>query len=272
MPYLKTADDCSIYYEILGDAPGKPTITFVNGTLQTTVYWKLNTKALAHQFRLLVYDARGQGESDLGSLPLSLPLHVSDLKALLDHAGITQTALVGISHGARVALGLADQFPDRITRMVLCSISTRATFRARMIVRSWHEILQRHSLDAMVWAALPHIFGRSFLRANEKQLERMVKTLVRRNRTESLRAHLAALQKYPPLGAVLKSQPFLVLVITGEDDPLVTSEGAAEIASVCGGRHIELEGIGHSISAEAPQEFHRIVSEFLKDRKKEDES
>jgi 3-oxoadipate enol-lactonase len=264
MPYLKTSDDCSIYYELLGDTPGKPTLTFVNGTLQTTVYWKLAARELAHQFRLLVYDARSQGASDLGSLPLSLPLHVADLKALLDHLGIYQTALTGISHGARVALGLADLEPDRITRLVLCSISTRATFRAKMIVRSWHEILQRHSLDAMVWAALPHIFGRNFLRANERQLERMVKTLVRRNRTESLRMHLEALQKYPPLGTQLKALPFLVLVLTGEDDPLVTSEGAAEVARICGGRHIELEAIGHSISAEAPQEFNRIVGEFLK--------
>jgi 3-oxoadipate enol-lactonase len=263
MPYLKTADDCSIYYEMLGEGPGKPTITFVNGTLQTTVYWKLAARELAHQFRLLVYDARGQGESDLGSLPLSLPLHVSDLKTVLDHLGIFQTAIVSISHGARVALALADQHPDRITRMVICSISTRATFRAKMIVRSWHEILQRHSLDAMVWAALPHIFGRKFLRANERQIERIVKTLVRRNRTESLRAHLQALQNYPPLGSNLKSQPFLVLVLTGEDDPLVTAEGAEEVARVCGGRHIELKGVGHSLSAEAPREFHRIISEFL---------
>lgn len=263
MPYLKTTDNCSIYYELLGDGAGKPTITFVNGTLQTTLYWKMAAKELNHQYRLLLYDARGQGASDLGALPLSLQLHASDLKALLDELGIHRTALVGISHGARVALCLADQSPDRITRMVLCSISTRATFRARMIVRSWHEILQRHSLDAMVWAAVPYIFGRNYLRANERQLERIVRTLVRRNQTESLRAHLAALQNYPPLSAGLNNLPFLVLVLTGADDPLVTREGAEEIASICGGRHTELPGVGHSISAEAPQQFHRLVSEFL---------
>lgn len=265
MPYLKTTDDCSIYYELLGDGPGKPAIVFANGTLQTTLYWRLAARELSHHYRLLLYDARGQGASDLGTLPLSLQLHASDLKALLDELGIHQTAVMGISHGARVALALADQTPDRITRMILCSISTRATFRAKTIVRSWSEILQRHSLDAMVWAAVPHIFGRTYLRANERQLERIVKTLVRRNRTESLRAHLAALQTYPPLGAQLKSLPFLSLVLTGEDDPLVTREGADEIARICGGRHIELEGVGHSISAEAPQKFHRLVSEFLAD-------
>ncbi len=263
MPYFKTIDGCSLYYELIGEGAGKPVITFVNGTLQTTVYWKIAAKALAGPFRLLVYDARGQGESDLGATPLSLALHAADLKGLLNELGIHQSAVVGISHGARVALALADQSPDLITRLVLGSISTRATFRAKMIVRAWHEILQRHSLDAMVWAALPHVFGRAYLKANEPQLERIVKTIVRRNKTEGLRAHMEALQHYPPLGATLKALPFLVLVVTGEDDPLVTREGAEEIARICGGRHLELKGIGHSLSAEAPRQFIDIVSDFL---------
>ena len=263
MPYFKTLDDCNLYYELAGEGPGKPTITLINGTLQTTVNWKPVAKGLAANFRLLTYDARGQGASDLGESPLTLDLHASDLNLLLAELNIQQTAIVGISHGARIALALAGKSPDLITRLVLCSISTRATFRAKMIVRSWHEILLRHSLDAMVWAALPHVFGRTYLRENEKHLDRIVKTIVRRNRTESLRAHLAALQNYPPLRTVLHNLPFLSLLLTGEDDPLVTKEGAEEMASICGGRHVELEGIGHSISAEAPRRFVKLVGEFL---------
>ncbi|MDA8141500.1 MAG: alpha/beta hydrolase [Desulfobacteraceae bacterium] len=263
MPYFKTTDDCSIYYELMGDAPGKPVIVFINGTLQTTVYWKIAAKELARRFRILIYDGRGQGDSDLGNRPLSLDLHAADLKALLYELGIHQSALVGLSHGARVALTVANQSPDLVTRLILCSISTHASFRAKMIVRSWHEILQRHSLDAMVWAALPHVFGRTFLKENEKQLDRIVKTIVRRNKTEALRAHLEALQHYPPLGNVLKAPPFLVLVLTGEDDLLVSKEGAEEIAEICGGRHIEFKGIGHSLSAEAPKQFIQIVTDFL---------
>ena len=47
MPYFKTMDGCSLYYELIGEGAGKPVITFVNGTLQTTVYWKIAAKALA---------------------------------------------------------------------------------------------------------------------------------------------------------------------------------------------------------------------------------
>ena len=149
MPFFKTDDGCSLYYEQIGDGPGKPTLTFVNGTLQTTVYWKLVSKALANRYRLLIYDCRGQGESNLGNAPLSLDRHADDLKGLLDALGIAKASMVGISHGARVALSLADKRPDMITRLVVCSISTQSSFRAKMVVRSWFEILQRHSLDRL---------------------------------------------------------------------------------------------------------------------------
>lgn len=263
MPYFKAPDGCNLYYELLGDGAGKPAITFINGTLQTTVYWKQFRKTLTDRFRLLLYDCRGQGESDLGAVPLSLKQHASDLQFLLYELGIYRTHMIGISHGARVALSLADNYPELIARMVLCSISTQSTFRAKMVVRSWFEILQRHSLDAMVWSALPHVFGHKYLRENSKILDRIVNTIVRRNRTDALRMHFDAMQNYPPLIHTLNKTPFLNLVLTGEDDPLVTNAGGQEIARVCGGRHEELKGVGHSIPVEAPDLFIRLVKEFL---------
>ena len=263
MPYINVQGGCSLYYEMIGEGPDKPTIAFINGTLQTTVYWKLVSKDLANRFLLLIYDCRGQGESSLGEVPLSLEQHTDDLKDLLYGLGIETAALVGISHGARVALALAGERPELVGRMVLCSVSTQSTIRANMVVRSWHEILQRHSLDAMVWSAVPLVFGGPFLQKNRKVLERIVKTIVRRNKTESLRSHLSAIQNYPSLARTLKKLTSLVLVLIGEDDPLVTPAGAAEIARICGGRHQVIRGVGHSIPAEAPEYFVRLVMDFL---------
>jgi pimeloyl-ACP methyl ester carboxylesterase len=182
---------------------------------------------------------------------------------LLSQLDIHQTHLIGISHGARVVLEFAKMYPEMIARVVLCSLSTQSTFRAKMIVRSWLEILRRHSLDAMVWAAVPHVFGRHYLRTNAKVLDRIVQTIVRRNKTESLRAHLEAMQRYPSLVKTLEKSPFLTLVLTGEDDPLVTKDGGQEIARICGGRHEEIHGVGHSIPAEAQAPFLGLVGPFL---------
>jgi len=263
MAYFRTTSGCNLYYELIGHGPGKPVVTCINGTLQTTVNWKAMVKRLSHQFCFLIYDCRGQGASDLGDQPLSLSLHLEDLQGLHEELQIRQTHLVGLSHGARVALALVDRSPEQVLRMVLCSISTRAGFRARMIVRSWLEILQRHSLDAMVWAAVPHVFGRNYLHQNAKMLDRIVKTIVRRNNTDALRAHLEALVRYPALADTLKRLPCLSLVVSGEDDPLVSAEGVAEMVRICGSREKTLLGIGHSIIAEAPEQLAELVEGFL---------
>ncbi len=263
MAYFTTNDGCRLYYELHAASAGKRVITFINGTLQTTINWKSITRNFQHAYSVLLYDSRGQGASEQGQLPLTLKQHVDDLTALLYTLNIAQSHIVGVSHGARIALDLAARRPERVLRMVLCGISTQSPFRARVIFRSWQEIIRRHSLDAMVWAAMPYVFGRTYLRDNEKMLERIVKTIVRRNQTGSLRAHLDALVHYPPLAASLKPAPHPVLVLTGEDDPLVTAEGAEEIARVCGGRHQQLPGVGHSLSAEAPELLTRLITQFL---------
>src|SRR5690606_12467828 len=133
MPYLMTDDGSRLYYVLLGDGPAKSSLTFINSTLQTTVYWKSAAKSFMCRYRVLLYDSRGQGESELGAPPLTLRRHCADLKALLYGLQIHETALVGISHGARVALALADESPELIHRLAVCSISTRSPFRAKMI-------------------------------------------------------------------------------------------------------------------------------------------
>lgn len=61
--------------------------------------WDDQFLPLAQQFRVVRYDLRGFGRS---ALPTNAPYsHFEDLKALLDHLGIIQAHLVGLSKGGR---------------------------------------------------------------------------------------------------------------------------------------------------------------------------
>jgi pimeloyl-ACP methyl ester carboxylesterase len=262
MSYLKSKDGCSIYYETHGFESHKPVVVFLNGTTQTTLYWYSLADALKFRFRVLVYDGRGQGVSDIGRAKLSLERHVEDLEGLLQHLGIQKANLVGLSHGAYVALAFASKKPASIGRLILCSVSAKATYRARLTIRSWLEVLRNGEFEAMAWAALPYVFGENYLRHKEKNLERIVKTIVRRNNKDALVAHLEAIHTYPSLRQIVKDlHP--TLVISGSDDPLVTADGAQQLAEICGGRHEEIAGVGHSIPVEAPEQFNDMVIDFL---------
>jgi pimeloyl-ACP methyl ester carboxylesterase len=266
MAYFRTQDGCSLYYETVGFELARPAVIFLNGTLQTTMYWKVIAAALKPEFRSLIYDARGQGESELGELPLSLELHMEDLSALIRHLELGPVGLVGLSHGALLAYAMAARKPEAVSRLVVCSIGVRASIRARLIVRSWLKIVERGGIETLVGAVLPHVFGEGYLVRNSRILDRIAKTIVRRNRASSLVVHLSALAGYPSLRSMLKKLDVPVLVMCGSDDPLVSISGAAEVAQKSGGRHLVAKGVGHSIPVEAPELFLKTISRFLSGR------
>ncbi len=263
MPYFRTDDGCLIFYQTYEFDTAKPVMVCLNGLTQTTLYWHANLSAFRQQYRVLLYDARCQGYSEQGAKPLSLETHVADLRALLDHLEVSQPRLVGLSHGARVALMFAAKYPVRVERLVLASTGADFSRRARLIVHSWQEILRRAGLEAMAWAALPVVFGEAYLERHRHILNKIVQAIAARNRVGPLLAQLQALAAYPTLRGPAQNVRAPTLVLSGTQDVLVRQEEAAELAQLCRCIHQSLAGIGHSIPAEAPQDFELAVRSFL---------
>ena len=263
MPYFTTDDGCRIFYTPYGVDSSDRVVIFLNGTTQTTWYWGSHVAGFKKRYGLLFYDARGQGQSDLGAMPISLKLHVSDLKNLLGYLAVERAHLVGISHGARLALEFSLEFPSLVDHLVLCSLSAQTSDRCRAIVRSWLEILQLSDLRAMAWAALPTVFGNKFFKHHQKIIDKIVSAVVLRNSKKALMAQLDAVLRYPPPDNIPADFNIPTLLISGSQDPLVEPDDVRRLAHLCRARHEELAEIGHSIPAEAPQLFEKLVLEFL---------
>jgi pimeloyl-ACP methyl ester carboxylesterase len=126
--------------------------------------------------------------------------------------------------------------------------------------------LESGGLELLVKAAMPHVFGQDYLIQNTRNLDRIAKTIIRRNRAPSLVAHLSAMGDYPSLRSMLIKLDSPLLVMSGSDDPLVNVYGALEVAEKSGGRHLVVEEAGHSIPVEAPELFLKTITQFLSDR------
>lgn len=264
MPYFKTKDGCRLFYETFGAEPPKPAVVFLNGTTQTTVNWRPQTLYFKRQYRILLYDARAQGKSEIGPAPLTLDIHVDDLFDLLVNIGLKKALLVGLSHGAQVALAMAAKNPAQVDKLVLCSMAAEPSARARTALQSWGKILHAEGLEAMAWAALPTIFGEAYLAENRRILDKMVNAVATRNRADALLAHLDAMTRYPSpaLHSATIRQP--TLVISGDQDPLVSPDGAARLAALCRGTHHLLPQTGHTVPFEAPDLFNQTLAAFFK--------
>jgi pimeloyl-ACP methyl ester carboxylesterase len=116
-----TFDNIELHYECLGE--GEP-LVLVHGLGANLAFWYLSVaSSLAQNYRVILYDLRGHGES---STPISdpqsgytLPDMAQDLFNLLQALEISHTHLVGHSFGARVALYYAMQHPEQIDTLTL---------------------------------------------------------------------------------------------------------------------------------------------------------
>jgi len=264
MPHVSVADGRRIYWESTGE--GRP-IVLLNGMSQSTANWLTQTRALSRRARVICFDARGQGRSDLGDTvaePVSLAGHVADLAELLDSLGCDDVALCGFSHGARVALAFAATHPGRVTRLVMTSMGDHEDAARRTIVRSWLEVLERGGIEAMAWASLVDILGREFLAAHEAHVDAMIRATAQRNTVAGMRALLVSMMAYPSpeLDAARVTAP--TLLIGSPEDRLVSVASARRLADLIPGAKLSwVEGCGHTVPVERPEAWRSLVEGFV---------
>ena len=107
------------------DVAARP-LVFVNSLGTDYRIWhQVAHRLRGENFRFLFHDKRGHGLSEVGSVPYAMEDHVNDLAALMDHHGMKDAIVCGISVGGMIALGLSAARPDLVGGLVLCDTAHR---------------------------------------------------------------------------------------------------------------------------------------------------
>lgn len=118
--YVRTADGVRLFYKIVGDGP--ETLVAVHGGPGNTLESILNDlEPLAKNGRVIYYDQRGNGRSDLikEGARLAIEKHVADLEAVRQFFKLDKMTLLGNSWGGMLISFYAVEHPDRVARMIL---------------------------------------------------------------------------------------------------------------------------------------------------------
>ena len=113
-----TRDGVRLAYEELG--AGEP-LVFIHGLAYDRRGWGPLPRLLAEDFRVVLVDNRGVGDSDAPPGPYSVAEMAEDVVAVLDAAGIARANVFGVSLGGFITQELALSHPDRVQKIVLCS-------------------------------------------------------------------------------------------------------------------------------------------------------
>jgi pimeloyl-ACP methyl ester carboxylesterase len=116
-----------IAYEAVGGGPGNP-VVLIHGLGDQRRIWDPIAPGLSPLRRVVTYDLRGHGESDVPRDPTaySLPIFLDDLLGLLDALSVERAVLVGFSLGGAVALNFALEYPQRTAAVVALNANAAA--------------------------------------------------------------------------------------------------------------------------------------------------
>lgn len=164
------ANGIEIYYELHG-SENAPLLVLNNGIIMNAAgSWAFQTAALAHHYRLLQYDCRGQGQSEHPAEPYSMEMHADDLAALLTALGYEKAHVAGISYGGEVAQAFGLKYPERTLSLILADTVSEVGAELRIIVDGWLDAAKIGDSNAFFNATVPWNFSPAFITANPKLL------------------------------------------------------------------------------------------------------
>ena len=257
-----TLNGARIHYERSGR--GFPLLLIRAGIADCRM-WQPQAVALAGDFDMIRPDQRGFGDSELPPAPYS---GVDDIVGLMDHLGVDRAHIVGCSMGGTLAIDLALEHSQRVARLVLVAAGVSGSNLGATDAALFTEIEEADKagdMDAVnraevrLWVDGP--------RRREGSAPAAVRELVLDMNGRSLHTDWSSAENRPierPAVNRLGEIAAPTLVVVGDEDLPHCLANADLIASkIAGSRKVIIEDAAHLPSLERPEEFNRVLLDFL---------
>ena len=154
------------HYDVTGDGPA---VLLVNGLGSPAASWALQVKALAPQFRVITFDNRGVGETDLPPDPVYATGQMADdAAALLRQLKVDRAHVVGASMGGTIAQELALRHPRLVRSLVLACTWTAADARFLHTIEAWVALAHRVPIEERFRSVLyPWLYSPTFFETKQ---------------------------------------------------------------------------------------------------------
>jgi len=265
MPYVER-EGVRLYYEEQGGGAPLLLIMGLGGDLRL---WSNQIAALAPHYRVIAFDNRGSGKSNVPPGPYSIAEMADDALAVLDHVGVERAHVLGWSMGGMIAQELAAAHPERVHRLVLLSTVARS-YPWLATWFGWAAQARERGMDTtgMALWLMPWFYTTAFLSQGEKVQAALDAAAADPDviTAEGYAAQAAACRAYVKTASLdrLAAITAMTLVRVGADDVLTPAEYAWEIGErIANARVAVLAGGGHGIPLERPDAVDNAVLDFL---------
>lgn len=268
MPFYD-ADDAAIYYEIHGQGPP---LVLLHGYALNGVMWEFQKPVFSKTHTVITVDLRGFGQSSCGK-SWSDSIMAEDIIGMIRSLNLSDVAILGFSMSGPVAFQVACEIPDVVTKLIM--VSSILPSSARPKARKETELQQQEQnilrlRGVNTWAAeigllngplVDNIFRRN--QESRSLWERMISG----HNPDYLLCMMTARQATPsPVNwrARLNQIKQPTLIVAGAQDSQFSDSARYLSRNIINSKLEIISGAGHMVNLEAPEEFNRVISVFLK--------
>jgi 3-oxoadipate enol-lactonase len=249
--------DIRLNAEVSGPADA-PALVFSHALGTSLHLWQAMIAQLQGSYRILTYDHRGHGLSDVPEPPYAMGALVRDLERLIDHFALSDAVVIGCSLGGLVAQGLAVKRLDLVRGLVLSNtaarIGTPALWQSRI------DQIARTGLGPYADEALQRQLGPAFRSNPSEAFLRGQITSTDPKGWIGCASAIAGTDFY----TTTASLRLPTLAIAGANDGSTPPDLVRETAALIPGHRFALmRGAGHLPMVEKPAEYAALLETFL---------
>lgn len=261
MPKVKT-NEVETYYEIHGD--GTP-LVLISGIGVCHKLWQPQIEAFSKHFKVIVYDVRGHGESTGCDEKYSIQLFASDLKVLLNSLDINKAHLCGLSMGGLIAQQFAFDYPTMVDKLILAGTFCHIPIWGKILI-AFYRFLNRIVLTFVGMERYAKIGAKGLFRemGQEELRDFYIREVSKISKKELFKA-VYAVYSFDSLGW-LKEIRSPTLILNAEGEKRERQQAEILHREIKNSRKELILDAFHATNLEKPEEFNKVVLEFLLDK------
>ena len=265
MPKVKV-NDIQMFYEVHGE--GFPLI-MIMGLTGNTNWWDPRwIETLSEKFKIIAFDNRGAGRTDISDREYSIKLFADDTAGLMDALGISRANVLGLSMGGMIAQELVLNYPEKVKKLVLCAThcggakSVQASEEVMGILTADVSALAL-SAEEVARMTIPLLFTEDFIK-NTPGVEELVIEQITKNpiSNEAFMRQMSAIMNFDAYDRLSQIKT-PTLILHGRQDILVPPENGSILEkAIPGSRLVSFENSAHGLMEETEEVLDTIL-EFL---------
>jgi 3-oxoadipate enol-lactonase len=252
-----------LYYEEIGNPAAVP-IVLIHGFPFSHEMWRPQVELLQDRFRVITYDVRGHGRSEVGDGQYTIELFVDDLIGLLDHLKVEKAVLCGLSMGGYIALRAVERNPERCRALILCDTSSEAdTNEAKLRRATSVKAVKGDGVKAYAEAFVKVVFAPESL-TRKPEIVAMIRATIEANSSLAICGTLLALAGRTETTSSLAKFEVPTLILVGELDRVTPPSLSMKMRDYLGNAELHIiSGAAHMSNLEKPEEFNNHLLSFL---------